>query len=167
MFGLFKKTEGLPNASPSEVAPGTGITYKEDLIVKYRADHQHLFTLYKAASDAYKHKDFNEVVKQLNKIRHALRVHLLDEELNFYVYMLHCYSDNEHVLELITSYKRDMKKIGQAAFSFLKKYSSFDTDIATDDNFLNEFQMLGELLSQRISSEEIHLYPLYRQPSKL
>lgn len=174
MFSLFKKgkdkqssQEKPVNPAHAEVAPGTGITYKKDLIVKYKGDHQRLLTLYNAANDAYERGEYTEVAARLNEMREALRAHLLDEELNFYVYVLHCYSYDEEITSLISSYKKDMKQIGLAAFSFLKKYAAMGSAVSTDENFPGEFKTIGQLLVKRISSEENQLYPLYRQPSEI
>lgn len=174
MFSLFKKDkdkqsnqEKLAKSVHAEVAPGTGITYKKDLIAKYKGDHQFLLTLYKSANDAYERGEYTEVTARLNEMREALRAHLLDEELNFYVYVLHCYSYDEEITSLISSYKKDMKQIGLAAFSFLKKYSAVGSVVSSDEKFINEFKTIGQLLVKRISSEENQLYPLYRQPSEI
>ncbi|MDH5648001.1 MAG: hemerythrin domain-containing protein [Candidatus Heimdallarchaeota archaeon] len=173
MFSFFKKDkdkqpgeEKQVNLANTEVAPGTGITYKKDLIDRYKLDHQYLLTLYNAANDAFVQGEYSVVAVRLNEMREALRKHLLDEELNFYVYMLHCYSHDIEVTDIIVSYKKEMKQLGLTAFGFLKKCVDMGDTLSSDENFLREFKTVGQLLIKRISSEENQLYPLYRPPGE-
>lgn len=152
------------NAEPSKVAPNTGITYKKNLISKYKTDHEQLLSLYGLINNLYQTRNYEEASKKLNEMRVALPAHILDEELNFYIYLKHCYHLDKDTQELMMKQRKDIKVIGLSAINFLKKYSKMGSGISDDPDFEKDFEELGQILTKRISMEENELYPLYCPP---
>ncbi|WP_158527283.1 hemerythrin domain-containing protein [Pelagibaculum spongiae] len=171
MFGWFsKKKNKAPEQKPvavevKSVAPGTGISFKPDLIKKYSSDHQELLGLYGQVAEKLQQQEFSAIPALLKRLQDALRAHLLDENLNFYIYMQHCYKADEDNLELISEYRREMTDIGRTAFSFLKQYGEPGADVSSAE-FRSVFDQIGEVLTRRIDAEENYLYPLYRHPDE-
>lgn len=155
---------GQVDQEPFKTAPNTGIRYKEDLINKYKSEHQELLSLYGMINDLYKAGSYAEASKKLSEMRKALPAHILDEELNFYIYLTHCYHSEKDTQDIMMKQKKEVKVIGLSAIDFLKKYSDMGVNISDDPDFENEFAALGQTLTKRIIMEENELYPLYCAP---
>lgn len=147
------------------VAPGTEITYKDSLIVKYQQEHQHLQSLFNDALGALQQVDNPALVKKLRELQIALRRHLLDEELNFYIYLRHCYGQDKAKQELITKFKKLSKRVGMETFEFIGKVSAEAFQISSDESFVAELLEVGNKLQSLLEAEEHLLYPIYKKPA--
>lgn len=78
-----------------------------------------------------------------------------------YVYLEHCFADDEANAELIHDFRHEMDRIGRVAMKFLKKYEAIGVDKDTAASFAGEFAQIGQVLGDRIKKEESVLYPLY------
>ena len=113
MFGFLHReanqaklaTETKPTTA--YVAPGTQIAYKHSLISEYSAEHKQLLTIFNDAVLAYEQGRDDEFVAILQDLKTGLRKHLLDEEMNLYIYLRHCYMDNNKYMEIIKKFKKD------------------------------------------------------------
>lgn len=146
------------------VAPGTEITYKKSLISKYREEHENLQHLFNMALTAYQQSRDDEFRDHLRDLQIALRKHLLDEELNLYVYLRHCYSHDKKNQELITRFKKSSKKTGVTTFSFIKQFTQEGDEVTRDEEFVTQLLQIGNMLETLMAAEEQHLYPIYKMP---
>ena len=117
MFGFKNrdrdgKSKEMGDTTQVLVAPGTEITYKADLIEKYQQDHQAILSIFNEVLSAVQLADTPAMLERLRDLQIALRKHLLDEELNLYIYLRHCYSHDRDKQEIINKFKRRSKKIG-------------------------------------------------------
>ncbi len=149
------------------VAPGTEITYKDSLIVKYQQEHRHLQNLFNNALTALQQADGPVLKKQLRDLQVALRRHLLDEELNFYIYLRHCYNDDKAKQDLITKFKKLSKRVGLETFEFIGKVSADEFQPSNDESFVSELLGVGNKLESLFEAEEHLLYPIYKKPANL
>lgn len=146
------------------VAPGTEITYKKLLISKYYDEHKNLQKLFTLSLTAYQQARDDEFLASLRELNVALRQHLLDEELNLYIYLRHCYSHDKNNLELITRFKKNSKKTGVAAFAYIKQFTEDGGAIFRDEESIAQLLQIGNMLETLMSAEEQHLYPIYKKP---
>ena len=169
MFGFKSRSKDAETKSAEDtsqvfVAPGTEISYKATLIEKYRHDHQNLQTLFNEVLKAVQLAESKTFLLRLRDLQIALRKHLLDEELNLYIYLRHCYAHEKLKQELINKFKRRSKKVGLEIFGFIAKLSSEGYSISYDEAFIAELLAMGNMLEQLLEAEETHLYPIYKRP---
>lgn len=161
---FFRKKEAKTNKEVAEkrYLPGTRLSYDEDLISKLTNDHQELLALYTSCARAYENKDYPKLNQLLNQLKSKLTSHLLLENVCFYLYVSHYYQGDEETRMLINSFRREMEEIGKVAFKFLTRYSASDAVYYAE--FKKDFDMIGKVLTNRISEEESGLYMLYVPP---
>ncbi len=161
LFGKKKARVGHEKAE-KRYLPGTRLSYDENLITKLENDHQELVAIYTSCANAYEKKSYSKLNQLLNQLKSKLTSHLLVENACFYVYVSHYYKEDENTRELIKSFRRDMDEIGKVAFKFLTDYSvSYAVYHA---EFKRDFDVIGEVLTNRIAEEESGLYMLYLPP---
>ena len=146
------------------VAPGTEISYKPTLIEKYHQDHKNIISLFNDALSAVQQTDSKSLLEKLRDLQIALRKHLLDEELNLYIYLRHCYSNDKLKQDLINKFKRRSKKVGIETFTFISKLSEEGYSINYDDTFFAELLGIGNMLENLMDAEQTHLYTIYSKP---
>jgi len=169
MFGFKDRGKGTQqdseeNDSKVLVAPGTEISYKPTLIEKYKQDHQALQEIFDEILNAVQEADSKTFLVRLRDLQIALRRHLLDEELNLYIYLRHCYVGDKLKQEMINKFKRRSKKVGTDVFSFISKLSEEGYVISYNEDFISELVAIGNLLQGLLETEESVLYPIYRKP---
>ncbi len=161
LFGKKKARVDYERAE-KRYLPGTRLSYDENLITKLENDHQELLVIYTSCATAYESKNYSKLNQLLNQLKSKLTSHLLVENACFYVYISHYYKEDESTSELIKSFRRDMEEIGKVAFKFLMDYSvSYAVYHA---EFKRDFDVIGEVLTNRIAEEESGLYMLYLPP---
>lgn len=88
----------------------------------------------------------------------------MQENVSFYCYLEQQFADDSNHLETIKFYRKEMNGISHAFVKFIKKWQSTPINTLNVEEFKTEYDAIGEVLAQRINSEENHLYTLY-QPS--
>ncbi len=146
------------------VAPGTEITYKEMLISQYHDEHENLRRLFDLALTAYQQTKDDTFRLHLYDLHIALRKHLLDEELNLYVYLRHCYLHDKNKQALIARFKKNSKKTGVKILSCVRKLSDEKEQIIRDNVFVSQLINIGNMQAALFAAEEQHLYPVYKTP---
>lgn len=171
MFSFMDKDKGRQKKTSDEddqdellVAPGTEITYKKSLIGKYHGEHENLLRLFGLVLSAYQQAQDDAFLSHLRELQMAFRKHLLDEELNLYIYLRHCYRYDKKKLELITRFKKSSKKTGITTFAYIKGLTDEHEKISRDEAFLANLLEIGNMLETLNAAEEQHLYPIYQKP---
>ncbi len=159
-----KKITDKEDKDLSVVAPGTEITYKKTLISKYHDEHESLRQLFGMALTTYQQANDEVFLSHLHDLQIALRRHLLDEELNLYVYLRHCYSHDKKKLEFIARFKKNSKKNSVEILSYIKQFTEEGKKIVKDEPFILRFLKIGNMLEILFAAEEQHLYPVYKMP---
>ena len=162
--GRQKKAREKHGRDESAVASGTEITYKKSLISKYHEEHENLLLLFGQALSAYQQARDGEFLAHLRDLHIALRKHLLDEELNLYIYLRHCYRNDKNKQELITRFKKSSKKTSVATFTYIKQLTEEAEMISRDEAFISQLLQIGNMLETLLAAEEQHLYPIYKKP---
>jgi hypothetical protein len=89
---------------------------------------------------------------------------LVVENVRFYVYAQQHQAADPDASALIADLRKEMDGIARAAVQFINRYETtlFTTEVAA--TFLKDLGNIGNVLVQRINTEEARLYTLY-QPS--
>lgn len=164
--GRRKTTTDSDDRGETVTAPGTEISYQKSLISKYREEHGAIQSFFNTALTAYQLGNDAEFLSRLRNLQIALRRHLLDEELNLYIYLRHCHRGDGKKQELITRFKKNSKNTATTTFSFIRQVTEEGAAISRDEVFLSRFLEIGNILETLMAAEEAHLYPIYRLPSQ-
>lgn len=139
------------------------IQYDEKLIPQLKSDHAALLLMYSSVANKMSAGTWDAVPASLREMRMAMYGHLLTEGVKLYSYMRRSLAEEQNLLEVYRSYKKEMDGIGRVAFDFFDKYQGKDWLASADSrsSFKTEFDNLGKVLVDRITREENILYPLY------
>ncbi|WP_211453276.1 hemerythrin domain-containing protein [Collimonas antrihumi] len=139
------------------------IQYDEKLIPQLKGDHAALLLMYSSVANKMSAGTWDGVPASLREMRMAMYGHLLTEGVKLYSYMRRSLAEEQNLLEVYRSYKKEMDGIGRVAFDFFDKYQGKDWLASADSrsSFKAEFDNLGKVLVDRITREENILYPLY------
>lgn len=140
------------------------ISYSKDLIPSLKNDHQQLIALYIQIDQLIQTQNFDDIQTALATLKTEFNRHIMQENVSFYCYLEQQFAEDENHLETVKEYRKEMNGISHAFVMFIKKWQ---TQVISHENltiFQAEYAAIGEVLTQRIHSEENQLYPLY-QPS--
>ena len=166
MFGLFKKKEKQVSTPDMSAAPASkGITYDDQLIGQFHAEHQALLKLFTLIKDSAERQDFAKVQKHLKKFTSVLRGHLLTENVKLYVYLSRSLANDPANKDIMMNFRQEMMQIGRAVNQFVTRYEQDNWNAEMKAHFLDELLGIGEVLVRRIEQEESVLYPLYMPES--
>ena len=140
----------------------TVITYSDTLIPSLKDDHQALISLYGQISYYILSKKYDAIQSTLNTLKVEFNRHIMQENVSFYCYLEQYFADNNEHLETIKFYRKEMNGISHAFIKFIKKWQTTPLFEDNLEEFKTEYDAIGEVLAQRINSEEDHLYTLYR-----
>jgi hypothetical protein len=141
-----------------------GVQYDRALIPKLTADHTLLIELFAGAIQAAESGHWEQAHTKLQKFRSELNGHLLLEGVKLYAYMSSQLDGDVETAQIFKSYKVEMGEIGKVVFTFFDQYRDLST-LATREQqtlFLTTAVGIAQALTDRISREEAHLYPLYQ-----
>ena len=157
LFGWNKKQETPVRATKTE----EGIPYDAGLVAKLKGDHQELLAMFGKISQVAAARQFDEVPKLLKHFKLALQTHLVTENVRFYVYVEQRQAYDSGASSLITDLRKEMNGIAHAAAHFIGHYETavFTEEVASQ--FKKDLADIGEVLVQRINTEETSLYTLY------
>lgn len=161
-------SEGSP-ATTSRVAlhyaPGTEIGYHPDLIPRFQKTHQALQKLYASIKGSAEDNDFVAAQKSIDAFRKTLTGHLLEENVKLYTYLARCLAADPDNKDLIGSMKSEMGQIGTTVMAFIKQYTASGITPFNKRQFLEGWESIGAVLTDRIDREETSLYTMYLPPS--
>jgi hypothetical protein len=167
MLGLLRRLMGRDapaQAAPAPLTHGTAQSprYDSALVDALKRDHGELVRMYTDIGRLPERGRWNEIPAQLVAFKSRLEAHLLAENVRFYNYVEYTLRDDSEDLMLIRSFRREMNTIARGVIDFVKKYQHGVFDERARKSFLEDYQGVGALLTQRIEREEGSLYPLYQ-----
>lgn len=173
---IFRKTRHGKNQQPigdlnhgdkrqvtkAAAAPGTSISYRDDLVPKLKKDHQELLAIYEAIEKSFFDGSIEQTVIGLEGFRTLIQSHLLLENVSLYVYLRRS-RPNKKEQSIVTGYQKEMDGIGKAVLDFVGKYQELGRPgkHGLMISFPNDLATVGQILEERIKREEMQLYPLY------
>lgn len=153
------------SAALSERAAKTkkkGVMYDHGLIDNLEKDHELLVEIFgKIWSDGYEVNNFVGLSLHLREFKSMFQAHLLKENVKFYAYLEQSMKHDEHSLNVVREFRRDMNDIANAVIGFCKKYDSPLQTRKEAESFVKEYQGIGQALVRRVQLEERDLYSLY------
>ncbi|WP_173912321.1 hemerythrin domain-containing protein [Acinetobacter sp. Marseille-Q1618] len=138
------------------------ISYSKDLIPALKNDHQRLIALYIQIDQLIQIQKFEDIQALLMHFKTEFNRHIMQENVSFYCYLEQNFAKDTNHLETVKQYRKEMNNISHSVVMFIKKWQS---EAITSENlasFQHEFESIGQVLTQRIHSEEDQLYPLYQ-----
>lgn len=137
------------------------MTTPKNLVAVLRVQHVELLRIVRRVNEAVAHDSARDVSAALASLTSALVAHLAIEDERLYPALTRATetSPDEMPSKIARTYEHNMETISVALRAFLDKYSG---DLIADlPSFRRDWQLVSELLADRISSEEKTLYPLY------
>lgn len=163
---MFGKDEDFPPSAapePLQTTPTPGIRYDPKLIETLLADHARLGTLFARIGTLEKSGEYAEVRTLLTHFKSSLQAHILTENVRFYAYLEKSLSSDTDNATTIHEFRRDMNTIARKVVDFVKAWQNSDfATPAERQQFADDYKLVGQLLEQRLDSEENSLYPLYQ-----
>ncbi len=164
MFGQNDTVESsaVSEQSAPKADSARGIAYDPKLVDSLLGAHARLGGIFDRIGQAGKAGSHDEVRALLGQFKSGLQSHILTENVRFYAYVEELTRDDPDNARVMHEFRRDMNTIARKVVEFVKKYQTctFATE-AERDAFASEYALVGELLEQRLNSEESDLYPLY------
>ncbi|HEY0721973.1 MAG TPA: hemerythrin domain-containing protein [Gammaproteobacteria bacterium] len=142
-------------------APGTGIRYSSLLVEGLKADHQQFFELQRTMLIAKRNGHLEEIPALLQQFDELLTAHLLTEQVRLYAYMDAYFATDRRTREMLRDYRVEMDRIGDSVRRMIKKYRHLALDGQLQGEFEQDMEELRLVLDERMSREELTLYPLY------
>ena len=166
VFKFIDRLFGANKVEPVQEIARSGfdnnqIKYDPNLITELESDHQNLATKFSEIYDAFDKKDYVKTNRLIGSFKGAFQAHLLAENIKFYVYLEQSLHDDEENLRIVKEFRLDMNKIARAATNFCKKYQGQFT-ARHAEQFEEDYNAVGKVLTQRITLEENSLYVLYK-----
>lgn len=142
-------------------APGTGIRFSPGLTDEFIQEHKRFFTLHSTILSAHERGDLAAIPPLLSEFEAILTGHFLTERVRLYAYMDAYFSTDRKTHEMLREYRTEMDRIGDSVMVLIRKYRNIDSDVSLRQEFGDDFQELGKVLTERMQREEAILYPLY------
>lgn len=138
------------------------IGFDPALIGDLISDHSELVTIFgKVWSEGYEAKQYSKIASYLTEFKGLFQSHLLKENVKFYVYLEQTLGEDPHSLGVVRDFRKDMNGIANAVVGFCKKYIETELNEINVEQFVEDYQGIGEALVRRVKLEEQDLYSLY------
>lgn len=145
-------------------APSRGLIYDPQLIKSLEKDHGDLVSLFGLIGDCARNGNYTRIPQLLTDFKTGFEAHLIAENVRFYNYVETSLENDQENYALIRSFRREMNQIARGVVAFVKQYQLSHFSEEARRTFIDDYESVGALLTQRIEREERSLYPLY-QPS--
>lgn len=142
-------------------APGTAIRYSPTLVDELKADHREFFELHRLVVNAVRGGRLETVPALLQRFDALLTAHLLTEQVRLYSYMDGYFSAEGQTRAMLRDYRLEMDRIGNSVRQLIKKYRNLAGDRQLQATIDQDMEELRQVLDERMSREELTLYPLY------
>jgi len=137
--------------------------YNSELVGVLKSEHVDLLRLYKQLMASADERDFDAIPFHLIKFNQTLTEHLKHEDSDLYIYMDFYHERGNFFNEqaMLKDFRSEMKEITIELSSLINQSPNIPVTDRTIDGFLFDFNLIGEILQDRIHREETVLYPLY------
>ncbi|MCD4668425.1 MAG: hemerythrin domain-containing protein [Sulfurimonas sp.] len=126
------------------------------LVIQWKKEHREIVASANKIIKAYKTNKLNMLRKEMENLNELTLEHLMDEDMEFYKFLMLGDSLDDKIKELIEDFIETFEKTKATLMDFLTKYTL--SDAVYDQEFIDDFKMIVGLLSQRITYEEKTLY---------
>ena len=141
----------------------TTIKFRPELVSKLINDHHAIFALYNDLLGLANNQEYSHVGEKVHEFKSMLQAHVIVENVQFYTYLETTLSDDPTNLEFIKDVRKEMNDIAHAVIKFSKKYQDAHFNTRLKQEFSDDLENIGAVLTQRVSMEESQLYTLYEE----
>jgi hypothetical protein len=154
-----------PANAPRE-ADGAPLPFRPDLIAELTHEHRLLESAFASLVEAHHGGDVETCIFRLRTFTNLLRAHLLNENLQLYRYLRLALSAAPGQAMRSETLRREMQDIGRTLNAFTNAYLGATWNEARRKMLGRDLIEIGQILAQRIETEERALYPLYLAPDR-
>jgi len=147
--------------STAIAAPGTQILYDPSLVPRLKQDHAQLIRIFNSLTVAIKLQKYAEAQDLLDAFKALFNAHALTEYTKLYIFLDYAFRSDPTHHELIIQFRKEMHDIGRAVRAFYTKWSSQSPENLSSTIFKTEIEIIGNILIERIETEESRLYEIY------
>ncbi len=155
------QTINLISHSTAISAPGTQILYDPELIKRLKQDHAQLIRIFNSLTVAIKVRKYAEAQNLLESFKSLFNAHALTEYTKLYIFLDYTFRGDPTHHEIIIQFRKEMHDIGRAVRAFYIKWSSQSPENLGSIIFKTEIEIIGNILVDRIETEESRLYEIY------
>lgn len=147
---------------------GDGVTlaFRPDLVAELTHEHRLLESAFASLAAAHHSGDVEACIFRLRTFTNLLRAHLLKENLQLYRYLRHALAGTPEKAARTDALRREMQEIGRTLNAFTNAYLGATWNEARRRALGRDLIEIGQILAQRIETEERALYPLYLEPDR-
>jgi len=128
----------------------------QKLVKGWVKEHEEIVVLAHKIIAAYSGHDHALVRKYLLELNKIAVVHLMTEDIEFYRLLKDHKRTNDEIERLINEFTKSFRETKATLRDFLLKYTA--PDAIYDDSFFKTFNVIVEVLADRIAFEEKTLY---------
>lgn len=128
----------------------------QKLVTKWKKEHEDIVNLAQEISKQYKQGDFMHVKELLTQLNTLTVDHVMEEDIEFYNLLKDPHRSNTEIEHLIKDFTQSFKNTKMALIDFLAVYTQPDASL--NQKFIDTFNELVSLLSERIDFEEKIVY---------
>jgi len=132
-------------------------SYQDELIQKLSQEHQKLFELVAKLEEAISNKNIKKIQKLVGSFKKELELHLLYEDTNLYEHLYLRYHYFDDIKQEIEKKHNEMKDIAKSVEKFIQTHQNLNEF----EKFVDDFNMVKNVLINRVSFEEEILYDIY------
>jgi len=137
------------------------LSYNQTLAKRWKKEHREIVALASKILSDYEENKEELLSKDIENLNELTSSHLMDEDVEFYKFlMLEDSLDNE-IKDLIEEFIETFEETKLALMDFLTKYTLPNT--IYDQEFIDTFKDLVDVLIKRISYEESNLYKILQE----
>ena len=148
-------------------APGTQILYDANLVPRLKQDHAQLIRIFNSLTVAIKLQKYTEAQNLLDSFKALFNAHALTEYTKLYIFLDYAFRSDPVHHELIIQFRKEMHDIGRAVRAFYIKWSTQSPESLGSAIFKTEIEIIGNILIERIETEESRLYEIYEMAPKI
>ena len=145
-------------------ADGAPLAYRPELVPELTHEHRLLEASFASLVAAHRSNDVEACIFRLTGFTNILRAHLLKENLQLYRYLRHAFPGDHAAAARTQALRAEMQEIGKALNAFANAYLGATWDEHRRRRLGRDLNEMGQILAQRIATEELALYPLYLPP---
>ena len=131
-------------------------TQNQKLVARWRNEHEKIVELAHRAVAEYVKGNEKKAKKYLRALSGIAADHLADEEIEFYKMLSDPERNDRKTRDEVEIFQQSFKEVKPSLMKFLARYSRRDEPL--DEQFIDTFNHIIEILGERIAFEENHLY---------
>ena len=139
------------------------VSFSAQLIATLQAEHFYIVELYRKIAINVQCSEFSKIPHQLGHLKREFHRHLMQEDLLFYGYIEQNFADQPEQISVIKNHRKEVSSVSNRFNKFVDKWQIQLINPQNIQQFQTEYNAMGDLLTQHLNQEEMHIYPFYRR----